>query len=74
VIAARVGGLITAVSDGISGVLIDGHEPADYARALRELIADPSRRARYGEGGRRHAAHFGWSETVDRVLEVYSTL
>jgi D-inositol-3-phosphate glycosyltransferase len=74
VIAARVGGLITAVSDGISGVLVDGHDPADYATALGELIADPSRRAQYAEGGRRHAAHFGWSATVDRVLEVYSTL
>ena len=74
VIAARVGGLITAVSDGMSGVLIDGHDPPDYAGALRELIADPARHAHYAEGGRRHAAHFGWSETVDRVLEVYSTL
>ena len=46
VIAASVGGLRTAVQDGVSGVLVDGHDPADYARALRELFADPARRAR----------------------------
>ena len=27
VVAARVGGLSTAVSDGVSGVLVDGHDP-----------------------------------------------
>ncbi len=27
VVAARVGGLPTAVADGVSGVLVDGHDP-----------------------------------------------
>ena len=33
VVAASVGGLRTAVRDGVSGVLVDGHDPASYARA-----------------------------------------
>jgi D-inositol-3-phosphate glycosyltransferase len=74
VVAARVGGLLTAVSDGVSGLLIDGHDPADYAAALHRLVEDPARRAAYAAGGLRHAAGFGWSATVDRVLEVYSAL
>ena len=41
VVAAAVGGLRTAVQDGLSGILVDGHDPASYARALRGLISSP---------------------------------
>jgi len=34
VVAASVGGLRTAVKDGESGVLVPGHDPADYAVVL----------------------------------------
>ena len=34
VVAAAVGGLVTAVRDGVSGVLVDGHDPRDWARVL----------------------------------------
>jgi D-inositol-3-phosphate glycosyltransferase len=74
VVAARVGGLLTAVRDGVSGLLVDGHEPAAYVAALHRIIGDPARRASFAEGGLRHAAGFGWSATVDRILEVYSAL
>jgi D-inositol-3-phosphate glycosyltransferase len=74
VVAARVGGLLTAVRDGVSGLLVDGHEPAAYVAALHRIIGDPGRRASFAEGGLRHAAGFGWSATVDRILEVYSAL
>jgi D-inositol-3-phosphate glycosyltransferase len=74
VVAARVGGLRTAVADGVSGLLIDGHEPAAYARALRRIVGDRALRASLAAGAVRHASGFGWSATVDRVLEVYSAL
>jgi D-inositol-3-phosphate glycosyltransferase len=74
VVAARVGGLLTAVSDGVSGVLIDGHDPADYARAVRQMVRDPACRELLSRGAVTHAAKFGWSATVDRVLDVYSAL
>jgi len=38
VIAAEVGGLPIAVRDGVSGVLVPGHDPADYARALSAFV------------------------------------
>jgi D-inositol-3-phosphate glycosyltransferase len=72
VIAASVGGLRTAVQDGVSGVLVDGHDPADYARALREVFADPARRARLSQGAVAHASRFGWGDTVERLLTVYA--
>jgi D-inositol-3-phosphate glycosyltransferase len=72
VIAACVGGLRTAVQDGVSGILIDGHDPASYARALRELFASPGRRAALSEGAVEHTSRFGWGGTVDRLMSVYS--
>jgi D-inositol-3-phosphate glycosyltransferase len=72
VIAAAVGGLRTAVRHGESGILVADHDPASYARALRELITTPGRRAALSRGGVTHAARFGWSRTVDRLLGVYA--
>ncbi len=72
VVAARVGGLSTAVRDGVSGVLVDGHDPRDYARVLGDLLTDPRRRAELGRGALRNAARFGWSATAAGMLDVYS--
>jgi D-inositol-3-phosphate glycosyltransferase len=71
VVAAAAGGLRTAVQDGISGVLIDGHDPAHYARAIAELIGSSSWLSRLGRGARKHASGFGWASTVDNLLAVY---
>jgi D-inositol-3-phosphate glycosyltransferase len=71
VVAARVGGLTTAVADGASGLLIDGHEPADYAAALHRLLSDQVLRRRLGDGAVRHAARFDWSATAAAVLDSY---
>jgi len=72
VVAANVGGLPTAVADGRSGVLVDGHDPADWARVLVGLLADPTERARLGRGALAHASTFGWEVTAARMLDVYA--
>ncbi len=72
VVASRVGGLCTAVADGESGVLIPGHDPADYAAVLRRLYAEPGLHARLARGAVRHGQSFGWDATVDDLLEVYT--
>jgi D-inositol-3-phosphate glycosyltransferase len=72
VIAASVGGLRTAVRDGESGILIEGHDPADYARAIRQLAANPGELERLSRGATRHAGRFGWPDTVDRLIAVYT--
>ncbi|HET9897890.1 MAG TPA: D-inositol-3-phosphate glycosyltransferase [Streptosporangiaceae bacterium] len=71
VVAAAAGGLRTAVSDGRSGVLIEGHNPARYAAAIWRLISNPDELTRLARGARQHASGFGWSVTVDRLLDVY---
>jgi D-inositol-3-phosphate glycosyltransferase len=71
VIAAAVGGLLTAVTDGRSGLLIPGHDPGDYAAAVRTVIGSPSLRRSLAEGAVEHASQFGWSVTAAGVLETY---
>jgi D-inositol-3-phosphate glycosyltransferase len=72
VIAASVGGLRTAVRDGVSGILVDGHDPAAYARVLRGVLASPRLRDRLARGAVAHAAGFGWERTVDELLDTYA--
>lgn len=69
VVAARVGGLPTAVGD--AGVLVDGHATSDWADALGALLGDDVRRAGLARRARDHAATFGWSATTDRLIGAY---
>jgi len=72
VVAAAVGGLRTAVRDGFSGVLVDGHDPQAWARVLAGLAASPVRPAELSRGAVAHASGFGWPATADRLVEVYT--
>ncbi|GAP45588.1 D-inositol-3-phosphate glycosyltransferase [Streptomyces azureus] len=72
VIAAAVGGLPVAVRDGVSGVLVPGHRPADYARALRRFADDPALSARMGAAAARHAESFGWDTAAAATADVYA--
>ena len=72
VVAASVGGLRTVVRDGYSGVLVDSHDPADWARVIRQLVSAPRRLRALSAGALRHASGFGWSATVDRLAAVYT--
>ncbi|GAB3773202.1 D-inositol-3-phosphate glycosyltransferase [Nocardioides ginsengisegetis] len=71
VLAAAVGGLPTVVRDGHSGLLVDSHEPRDWAAALRRVIEDPALRVRLEAGALEQARKFAWERTAERTLEVY---
>ncbi|MDT0529725.1 D-inositol-3-phosphate glycosyltransferase [Micromonospora sp. DSM 115977] len=71
VVAAAVGGLVTAVRDQVSGVLIDGHDPVDWARTLGRLLPDRAHRAELARGAARHARNFSWHRTASGLLTVY---
>ncbi|GIM92355.1 D-inositol-3-phosphate glycosyltransferase [Paractinoplanes toevensis] len=71
VVAAAVGGLVTAVRDGVSGVLVDGHDPRDWAHALDSLLAAPRHRAALSRGAVARAAGFSWDRTAEGLLQVY---
>lgn len=71
VVAAGVGGLSTAVSDGVTGVLVDSHRTADWAAAIASLLEEPGSMDAMGQKAIDHASVFGWDATADRTLEVY---
>ena len=71
VVATAVGGLRTAVSDGISGALVDGHDPRAWSAVISRLLMDPAQRVRLSVGALEHASHFGWEATARKTLDVY---
>lgn len=71
VIAANVGGLPTAVADGVGGLLVDGHNPHDWAHVLQRYLGDTELQAKLRVGAIDHAAKFGWDATTERLIEVY---
>jgi D-inositol-3-phosphate glycosyltransferase len=71
VVAAAVGGLRTAVADDVSGVLVDGHDPRQWAKIVADLLRSPAERDRLAAQARRHAERFSWDRTADGLLAAY---
>jgi D-inositol-3-phosphate glycosyltransferase len=72
VIASAVGGLPVAVADGRTGFLVAGHDPYDYARALRRFVDHPPLADELGAAAARHARAFGWDASAADTAEVYA--
>lgn len=72
VLAAAVGGLPVAVRDGITGRLVQGHDPAAYARVLGDFADNPELTPRMGDAAARHAQSFGWGSAAAATADVYT--
>jgi glycosyltransferase involved in cell wall biosynthesis len=73
VVATAVGGQLDTVLDGRTGLLLPPDCPDDtLAAAVRELLADRERLARYGRAGReRVLERFTWQRVAEGVERVY---
>ncbi|MDP9093999.1 MAG: D-inositol-3-phosphate glycosyltransferase [Actinomycetota bacterium] len=71
VIAAAVGGLTTAVADGASGVLVDGHDPEQWAKVIGDLLRTPRAIEALATRARKHAELFSWERTTQGLLLAY---
>lgn len=71
VVATRVGGLAHVVSHDVSGVLVDGDDPAAFATAIERIVTDPDMSARLSRGGIDKARMFSWPAAADRLIELY---
>ena len=74
VVAAAVGGLRTAVADGFSGSLVDGHDPRSWSAILTRLLQEPQRRVALSMGALQHARRFGWETTARGTIDIYDRL
>ena len=58
--------------DGGTGVLVDGHDPAVWARTLGSVLDDPRARDRMAAAAVAGSQRFSWDHTVDATLELYA--
>ncbi len=70
VIASNVAGLRDAVRDGETGILVPHGDHSALAVALVSMLADPERRQRMGEEGRRWAALHSWETSAGELRTV----
>lgn len=71
VVAAAVGGLPTVVRHERSGLLVDTHDDADWARALGRVLTEPGLHDRLAAGAAAQAREFSWDATAGAMLETY---
>ncbi len=71
VVASRVGGLVSTVTDGVTGYLIPWRCPEPFAEKLEVLLNNPELRANFSVAARRSVERFRWRSVALRVAEVY---
>jgi type III pantothenate kinase len=72
VVATRVGGLVDAVEDGVTGLLVPPRDSAALRGAIERLLADPELRRRLGAAARRAAEErFSWRAATEETLSAY---
>jgi len=72
VVAAAVGGLPVAVRHERTGFLVRGHDPRQYAEALRRFVDQPRLADTLGTAAAGHARDFGWDTAAADTAEVYA--
>ena len=71
VIAGRSGGVPDAVTDGVTGLLVDAESPDAVASAVRRLLRDPELARRLGAGGRNAAEeYFNWDRVTRDIRAI----
>ena len=74
-VATRVGGMVDAVRDGETGVLVNPSDPCDLARGITQLLRDPERAQALGRGGRKlMLERFTLNRTVNDLANLYQQL
>ncbi|MEM1033087.1 MAG: glycosyltransferase family 4 protein [Myxococcota bacterium] len=70
VVAARAGGVVDAVDDEKTGLLVPPGDPVTTAAAVVRILADPSLAARLGAGGRARATASRWEDVAGAMVRV----
>jgi phosphatidylinositol alpha 1,6-mannosyltransferase len=71
VIAAEATGATNLVRQSVTGTLVDGTEPEEFADALEAYALDPDLRRRHGEAALAIAKTMDWDSINSTVIRVY---
>jgi glycosyltransferase involved in cell wall biosynthesis len=74
VVATSVGGLVDAVEDGVTGLLVPPGDAGALRAAIERLLGDPDLRRRLGDAARASARErWSWDVATRALLEAYGT-
>lgn len=71
VVATNVGGLPRAVSDGRTGLLVQGRSAKLWAQAIASLYDFPQTRLDMGRAASVYAQSYGWENTASQTMASY---
>jgi D-inositol-3-phosphate glycosyltransferase len=74
VVAAAVGGLRSLVDDGVTGFLVDGRDPIDYAAPVANVLDDRDLADAMGVSAAARSMRYSWSMTAARLRRLYGDL
>jgi D-inositol-3-phosphate glycosyltransferase len=74
VVAAAVGGLRSLIDDGVTGFLVEGREPADFASLVALLIENGELATTMGRNAELASRRYAWSITAARLRRMYADL
>ncbi len=64
IVAHRIGGVPETVIEGVTGLLVPPHRPAQLAATFERLVFDEDLRRKLGDGGRVWAARNCWKQSA----------
>jgi glycosyltransferase involved in cell wall biosynthesis len=57
------------IDDGVTGFVVDPHNPADLAAALTQMINDPAMAKQMGVIAQQRSASYTWGDAADRYMQ-----
>ena len=72
VVASRVGGLMSTVTDGVNGYLIPWRCPEPFAEKLEVLLNNPELRANFSRSARISVERFRWRNVASQIAALYA--
>jgi glycosyltransferase involved in cell wall biosynthesis len=73
VIAARTGGVLDTVQDGVNGLFFNPQEPQQIRERVLQLRDQPQLREQLADNALQHARSRSWRATMDQLLDYYHT-
>ena len=75
VVGGRSGGVSEAIVEGVTGLLVNPHDPEEIASVLKRIVTSEELAARLGEAGRAHVVkEFDWAKVGARVQEILGSV